>query len=100
MSNVTREDLVSDVKVVLNDVETMLQQAANAGATQAEELRERAQTALRATQAQLREIQAAAKESARSAAKTTDDWVHGHPWQAIGVAAGVGVVVGLLIGRR
>ena len=62
MSNVTRDDLVSDVKVVLNDVESMLQQAASAGNAQAQELRQRAEDALVATQAKLREIQAAAKE--------------------------------------
>jgi len=100
MTNVTRDDLVSDVKVVLNDVETMLQQAASAGAGQAQELRERAQAALRATQAKLREIQSATKDTARSAAKTTDDWVQAHPWGAVGIAAGVGLIVGLLLGRR
>ena len=100
MSNVTREDLVSDVKLVLNDVETMLQQAANAGEAQAKELRDRAEAALRATQAKLREIQTTAKERTSAAAKSTDDWVHGHPWRAIGIAAGVGLIVGLLVGRR
>jgi ElaB/YqjD/DUF883 family membrane-anchored ribosome-binding protein len=100
MDNVTRHDLVADLKVVLNDVEAMLQQAASAGSTQAQELRERAQAALRATQAQLRDFQDAATQGARSAARTTDDWVHANPWRAIGVAAGVGLVVGVLIGRR
>jgi ElaB/YqjD/DUF883 family membrane-anchored ribosome-binding protein len=100
MTSVTREDLVSDVKGALNDVETMLQQAATASGPQAQELRERAAGALRATQAKLREIQAAARESAKAAAKSSNDWVHANPWTAVGVAAGVGVVVGLLIGRR
>ncbi|MDQ1316092.1 MAG: hypothetical protein QG662_2201, partial [Pseudomonadota bacterium] len=36
----------------------------------------------------------------KAAAKATDEYVHVHPWQAIGVAASVGVVIGLLIGRR
>ena len=100
MTNITREDLVSDVKVVLDDIEAMLQQAASAGGVQAQELREKAQAALRATQARLHEFQDATGERVRAAAKTTDDWVHANPWRAIGVAAGVGVVVGLLIGRR
>ena len=100
MSNITREDLVSDVKLVLNDVETMLQQAANSSATQAQELRDRAEAALRATQVKLREIQDAARQSTRSAARSTDDWVHGNPWRAIGIAAGVGLIVGVLAGRR
>lgn len=100
MSHTTREDLVSDMKLVLSDVEAMLQQAAGAGTAQAHELRERAQAALHTTQARLRDLQTTTKEGAAAAARTTDDWVHGHPWQAIGVAAGVGVLVGLLVGRR
>ena len=34
MTNITREDLVSDVKVVLDDIEAMLQQAASASVSQ------------------------------------------------------------------
>ncbi len=100
MTNITREDLVSDVKVVLDDIEAMLQQAASAGGVQAQELREKAQATLSATQARLRELQNAATQNVHAAARTTDDWVHANPWRAIGVAAGVGVVVGLLVGRR
>lgn len=100
MSKVTPEDLVSDVRQLLDDVETMLQQAANATGSQAEELRDRAQAALRATQSRLHGIQEAARQTARSSAATTDDWVHANPWTAIGIAAGLGVVLGVLAGRR
>ena len=46
------------------------------------------------------DAEAALLARTRAAAKATDEYVHGHPWQAIGIAASVGVVVGLLIGRR
>jgi Mg/Co/Ni transporter MgtE len=36
----------------------------------------------------------------RDAARATDAYIHKNPWQAIGVAAGIGLVVGLLTGRR
>ena len=39
-------------------------------------------------------------DTTRQAAKATDHWVHDNPWKAIGVAAGVGVLIGLLINRR
>jgi ElaB/YqjD/DUF883 family membrane-anchored ribosome-binding protein len=39
-------------------------------------------------------------ECARDAAKQADEFVHDKPWQAVGVAAAVGLVVGLLISRR
>jgi ElaB/YqjD/DUF883 family membrane-anchored ribosome-binding protein len=37
---------------------------------------------------------------AKAAATATDDYVHEKPWQAIGVAAAVGLALGVLIGRR
>jgi ElaB/YqjD/DUF883 family membrane-anchored ribosome-binding protein len=32
--------------------------------------------------------------------RATDDYVHEHPWRAVGVAAAVGFLVGLLVNRR
>lgn len=37
---------------------------------------------------------------ARAAAQAADDYVHDKPWQSIGVAAGIGFLIGYLIGRR
>jgi ElaB/YqjD/DUF883 family membrane-anchored ribosome-binding protein len=37
---------------------------------------------------------------AKAAGHAADDYVHENPWRAIGVAAGIGVIIGLLIGRR
>jgi ElaB/YqjD/DUF883 family membrane-anchored ribosome-binding protein len=39
-------------------------------------------------------------ETAGKAAGATDDYVHGSPWTAIGVAALAGVAVGYLLARR
>ena len=36
----------------------------------------------------------------RAAARATDEYVHDNPWQAVGVAAAIGVLVGLIVGRR
>jgi ElaB/YqjD/DUF883 family membrane-anchored ribosome-binding protein len=36
----------------------------------------------------------------KAAAKATDEYVHESPWTAIGVAGAVGLLVGLIIGRR
>lgn len=46
------------------------------------------------------EAQAALLVRTRAAAKATDEYVHVHPWQAVGVGTAVGVLVGLLIARR
>ena len=37
---------------------------------------------------------------ARQTAHATDEYVHENPWRSVGVAAAVGVIIGMLIGRR
>jgi ElaB/YqjD/DUF883 family membrane-anchored ribosome-binding protein len=37
---------------------------------------------------------------AKVAAKATDDYVHENPWKSIGIAAGVGFLLGMLVSRR
>jgi ElaB/YqjD/DUF883 family membrane-anchored ribosome-binding protein len=46
------------------------------------------------------DVQAEVVARTKAAAKATDDYVHENPWRSVGLAASVGVVVGLLIGRR
>ena len=40
------------------------------------------------------------RTKAKAAATTTDEYVHSKPWTAVGVAAGVGLIIGMLVGRR
>lgn len=99
-ANVNREKLVADARVVLDDVDALLRQAAAASGQQAQELRERAADALARVRDKLQDAQVAVSENAKAAARATDNWVHDHPWGAIGAAAGVGFLVGLLVARR
>ena len=48
----------------------------------------------------LAETEAMVAERAQQAARYTDEYVHENPWRAIGVAAGIGLLLGLMIGRR
>jgi len=49
---------------------------------------------------ELLHLQQASIEKAKAAGHATDVFVHENPWKSIGIAAGVGLVVGLLISRR
>lgn len=100
VATVNRDKLVADARVVLDDVESLLKQAATASGQQAQELREKAADALARARVKLQDAQIAVSENAKAAARATDDWVHAHPWGAIGVAAGVGFLVGLLVARH
>ena len=94
------EEFIDSVKDSLDDAEKLLREAADATGDKAAELRERAMTSLRRTREALYDTQDALMARGRRAARATDDYVHEHPWKAIGTAAGVGIIVGLLIGRR
>jgi ElaB/YqjD/DUF883 family membrane-anchored ribosome-binding protein len=94
------EELVTDAKVVLEDVEAMLDEAAGATGERAQALRTRASEALGRAKQRLHDAQTAVANNTRAAARATDDFVHENPWGAVGVAAGIGFLVGLLVSRR
>lgn len=99
-SEVTKEQLIRDFKVVIDDTEALLKATAGQSGEALSAARARAGESLASARAKLSEAEAALVARAKAAARATDEYVHVHPWQAIGIAASVGVVVGLLIGRR
>ena len=95
-----RERLVDDLAAVLAEAEEMLKRAAAETGDKARDLRSQVETNLLRAKLRLQEIEGEAVDHAKAAARATDDYVHGHPWQAVGIAAAVGLVVGLLMIRR
>ena len=99
-TTVTKEQLIRDFKVVIADAEALIKATANQGGEAVVNLRAKAEESLAAAKVKLADAQEALIEKGKVAAKATDDYVHEKPWHAVGIAAGVGLVVGLLIGRR
>jgi ElaB/YqjD/DUF883 family membrane-anchored ribosome-binding protein len=97
---VTSEQLIADFKVVVADAEALLKATANQGGEKLAEVRAKAEESLRVVKVRMAEAQAALLARTKAAAKATDAYVHENPWKAVGIAAGVGLVIGLLIGRR
>ncbi len=95
-----KEKLVADLQRVIADAEELMQATAHQTEGKIVELRERISDNLRDARHRLGDAEDAIKEKTREMARATDDYVHENPWSAIGVAAGVGLVIGLLIGRR
>lgn len=103
MNDVTsdqRDKLVADLKGVIADAEEMLKLTVGQTGEEAVKLRERLQERLTQTKERLVDVQHAAIERARAAGHAADDYVHQHPWASIGMGAGLGLVIGVLIGRR
>ena len=100
MTSDHREKLMSDLRTVIADAEEVLRVTADQATAGASELRVRMQERLQQAKGRLHDLQDAAVARARAAGHAADDYVHEHPWKAIGAAAGIGMIVGLLIGRR
>jgi ElaB/YqjD/DUF883 family membrane-anchored ribosome-binding protein len=96
----SKDKLVADLKIVVADAEELLRATASQAGEKAIAARERIQASLAAAKIKLVEAERAALEKAKQAAKEADEYVHEHPWKAVGIAAAAGLVLGLLIGRR
>lgn len=99
-SGVTQDQLIQDFKVMMTDAEALLKATTGQGGDAVTAVRARVEESLATAKAKMADAQAALLVRTKAAAKATDEYVHVHPWQAIGIAASVGVVVGVLIGRR
>lgn len=97
---VTKEQLIDDFNVAVADAEALLKATANQGGEKLIEVRSKAEKSLNVAKARMADAQAELLVRTRAAAKATDVYVHENPWQVMGFAAGVGVAIGLLIGRR
>lgn len=95
-----KEKLVSDLKVVIADTEELLRATSGVAGEKVGELRERLLVRLRDTKERVIDLEHAVIDKTKAAARATDDFVHDEPWKAVGVAAALGLALGVLIGRR
>ena len=95
-----RKSVVKDSGDTLSEAETLLKQAATETGERASDLRAQVEAKLRSAKLKLQDLQDDAIDRAKAAARVTDDYVRDNPWQAIGAAAAVGFLAGLLVSRR
>ena len=99
-SEVTTDQLVADLKTVMEDAEALLKATSTLTGEKVQEVRARAEESLRQAKVRLSEVEEEAMRRAREIADAADEYVQENPWQAVGIAAGIGLVVGLLLSRR
>jgi ElaB/YqjD/DUF883 family membrane-anchored ribosome-binding protein len=97
---VTTDQLVADLKTVMSDAEALLKATSTQTGEKIQEVRARAEESLRQARQRLGEIEDEALRRAREVADATDEYVRENPWQSVGIAAGVGLLLGLLLSRR
>jgi ElaB/YqjD/DUF883 family membrane-anchored ribosome-binding protein len=87
--DMTTDKLMHDLKTVVGDAEDLLKATAGQGGEQIARIRARAEESVRAARARMKD-----------AGTELDEQVRAHPWTALGVAAGMGLVLGILLGRK
>jgi ElaB/YqjD/DUF883 family membrane-anchored ribosome-binding protein len=83
------DNMMEDLKAVIADAEDLLRATADQAGPKVQEVRERAEESLRA-----------AREHLMGAGAELDSHVRANPWAAVGIAAGVGLVIGILLSRK
>jgi ElaB/YqjD/DUF883 family membrane-anchored ribosome-binding protein len=96
----SREKLLADLRVLVGDTEDLLRATASQAGEKVTAARERIQASLANAKVKLAEAERVVVDRTKQAAHVTDQYVHEHPWSAVGIATAIGLVLGLLISRR
>jgi len=89
-----------EIKNLISDVEDLMARIADLKDADVVRVRGKVQRAVDATKQSIAESADTIRRQAQNVAGTADDFVRESPWQAIGIAALVGAVVGILATRR
>jgi ElaB/YqjD/DUF883 family membrane-anchored ribosome-binding protein len=97
---VTTQKLKEDLAAVMRDAEALLNASAAHGGEKMEAARAKIRESLDSAKARVRDAEQRARQHGEAAVHATEDYAKQHPWQALGIAAGVGLIVGVLLARR
>lgn len=99
-SDVSTAKLVEDLKIVMRDAEALIKATSTQTGEKIQEVRARAEESMRQARTRLNALEDEALQRARQMADATETYVRENPWQSVGIAAGVGLLVGVLLSRR
>ena len=96
----TRQKLAGDFRSVVTDVEELLKATAGQTGGQLSNARDRVAESMKQMRVELENAEHAAIAKAKHAAAEVDHYAHENPWQAVGIAAGIGFLIGVVVARR
>lgn len=94
------DQLIDQFQALVRDTEELLHQSAGLAGEQAEVLRAQIRDRLDRARSSLHSAEESVRERGKAAVDATEGYVQSHPWQAVGIAAGVGVLLGMLLSRH
>ncbi len=98
--NGSASNVQGDVKTLMRDAQSLLHAAATLTGEKADDLRKRGMELLDAAMAKGSQVQGQAIEKGKELAQTADVYVKDNPWRTVAAAAGVGLLVGVILGRK
>ena len=97
---INSENLIGDFKALMADAEDLIKATASHGDGPLSAIRSKALDTLNNAKETISSVEGTLTEKAKVVAEGADEFVHRNPWEAIGVAAGLGLLIGLFIRRR
>jgi ElaB/YqjD/DUF883 family membrane-anchored ribosome-binding protein len=98
--NGSARDAGNDMKALVRDAQSLLSAATALTGNKAEELRERGMELLDQALGKAGRYQDQAVVRGKELARTADVYVKDNPWRTVAVAAGVGLLLGVILGRK
>lgn len=96
----SRDKLISELKTLSKDAEDLLQTAKEEAGANYESARERMKSKWRGAKDNWGTTQERLVSGSKDAMENADRYVQENPWQAIGIGAAAGLLIGLLLGRK
>jgi ElaB/YqjD/DUF883 family membrane-anchored ribosome-binding protein len=90
----------SELHKFIDDVEELIGKVSDRGEGDVSNLRRKLESSIGRARSAAKAGMEAATDGTRRAARATNDYVHHNPWTSIGIAAGTGLLAGLLLARR
>jgi ElaB/YqjD/DUF883 family membrane-anchored ribosome-binding protein len=94
------DQLIGEFKALMADAEALIQATEGHADGAIGSIRSKALETIAGAKESISGFEGVLTDKAKEVAQGTDDFVHRNPWEAVGVAAGLGLLIGLLIRRR
>jgi ElaB/YqjD/DUF883 family membrane-anchored ribosome-binding protein len=99
-SRLARERVMADLKTLASDAEDLLKATAGDVSDKARDARTRVSAALDRARTTYADLQEHGIESARAAVKQADETIRSHPYESVGIAFGLGILLGAVLRRK
>jgi ElaB/YqjD/DUF883 family membrane-anchored ribosome-binding protein len=96
----SKDKLIEDFHSVISDTEELMRSVSSESGGKAQALRTKLEQNLQHVKGYLQDFEESVVDKSKVAARVTDDYVHENAWQTVGLAIGLGVVIGLLLRNR